>query len=142
MKPKPKLLLGLASIMLFAACTQNEYGSPEHIKDITSRIDDARLIDADKFAGDWLSYGRNYAEDRYSTLEQINKDNIKDLGLAWSLIIGTDRGVETTPLVADGIMYLTGSWSKVFAINATTGKLIWTYDPEVPGHFGQRACCD
>ena len=142
MKPKPKRLLRLASILLFAGCTHHEQGSAEHIKDITSKIDDARLIDADKTPADWLSYGRNYAEDRYSTLEQVNKDNIKNLGLAWSLIIGTDKGVETTPLVVDGIMYLTGSWSKVFAVNATTGKLIWTYDPEVPGHFGQRACCD
>ena len=142
MKPKPKLLLCFASIMFFAACTQNERGSVEHIKDITSKIDDARLVNADETPGDWLSYGRNYAEDRYSTLEQINKANIKGLGLAWNLVIGTDRGVETTPLIADGIMYLTGSWSKVFAVNATTGKLIWDYDPEVPGHFGQRACCD
>lgn len=137
-----KLLFFLASTMLLTACTQTEHGSKEHIKEITSKIDDARLIDADKSPGDWLSYGRNYSEDRYSTLEQINKDNIKDLGLAWSLIIGTDRGVETTPLVVDGIMYLTGSWSKVWAISATTGKMIWTYDPEVPGYFGQRACCD
>ncbi len=142
MRPKPKLLLHVALILLVGACKENEHGSPEHIKDITSKIDDDRLINADKSPNDWLSYGRNYAEDRFSTLEQINKNNIKDLGLAWNLIIGTDRGVETTPLIADGIMYLTGSWSKVFAVNATSGKLIWTYDPEVPGHFGQRACCD
>jgi hypothetical protein len=94
MNSNPKVLLQFASIVLLEACFQNEHGSPEHIKTITSKIDDARLINADKFPNDWLSYGRNYAEDRYSALEQINKDNMKNLRLARSLIIGTDKGVE------------------------------------------------
>ena len=95
---------------------QDEQGSIEHIKKVTSAIDDSRLVNADKTPGDWLSYGRNYAEDRYSTLEQINKDNIKNLGLAWSLNIGaTLNGIETTPVVVDGMMYFTGPWSKVYA---------------------------
>src|SRR4051812_45164953 len=116
MKSTTNLLLSLTSIIFLAACNQAEQGAVEHIKKVTSAIDDNRLINADKTSGDWLSYGRNYAEDRYSTLEQINKNNIKNLGLAWSLNLGTDRGIETTPLVMDGIMYLTGTWSKVFAV--------------------------
>jgi quinohemoprotein ethanol dehydrogenase len=142
MKSKTKLLLSLTSIILLAGCKQGETGSIEHIKKATSAIDDNRLINADKTTGDWLSYGRNYAEDRYSSLEQINKNNIKNLGLAWSLILGTDKGIETTPLVVAGIMYLTGPWSKVFAVNGVTGQLIWSYDPKVPGYYGQKPCCD
>ena len=114
-----------------------------HIKRAASEFDNNRLINADETPGDWLSYGENYAEDRYSTLEQINKENIKNLGLAWSLTIGTTlNGIETTPVVVDGIMYFTGPWSKVYAANAVTGQMIWTYDPKVPGHYGQKPCCD
>jgi quinohemoprotein ethanol dehydrogenase len=143
MKTKTKLLLPFTSILLIAGCKQAERGSPEHLKMVTSAIDDNRLINADNTPGDWLSYGRNYAEDRYSTLEQINKGNIKNLGLAWSLTISTTlNGIETTPIVVDGIMYFTGPWSKVYAANAVTGQMLWTYDPQVPGYYGQKLCCD
>jgi quinohemoprotein ethanol dehydrogenase len=142
MKAKITLLLPFTSIILFMGCKQAERGFIEHVKKITSAVDDNRLINADKTPGDWLSYGKNYAEDRYSTLEQIKKSNIKNLVLAWSLILGTDKGIETTPLIVDGIMYLTGPWSKVFAVNAVTGQLMWSYDPQVPGYYGQKPCCD
>src|SRR5687768_1446815 len=133
MKTKTKLLFFCISIILLAGCKQIEQGSVEHIKKVTAAIDDYRLINADDTPGDWLSYGRNYAEDRYSILEKINKDNIKNLGLAWSLSIGTTlNGIETTPVVVDGIMFFTGPWSKVYAVNAVTGQMIWTYDPKVP----------
>lgn len=132
----------LPILIILNSCQQDPHGSAEHIKKVTNAVDDDKLVNADKTPGDWLSYGRNYAEDRYSGLTQINKDNIKNLGLAWSFVLGTDRGVEATPIVVDGIMYVTGPWSVVFAINAVTGKLIWKYDPEVPGRFGIKPCCD
>ena len=75
-------------------------------------------------------------------MQQINPSNIDSLGLAWSLVLGSRRGVEATPLVVDGIMFLTGSWSIVYAVDSRTGTLIWTYDPQVPGKFGEKACCD
>ena len=136
------LIVFIAAIPI--SCKQkDEPGSEQHIKKVTALVDDKRLISADSSPGDWLSYGRNYAEDRYSKLEQISKGNIKNLGLAWSLSIGTKvNGIETTPVVVDGIMYFTGPWSKVYAVNAVTGQMIWTYDPEVPGQFGERPCCD
>jgi quinohemoprotein ethanol dehydrogenase len=81
-------------------------------------------------------------EDRYSTLSQITKENVNQLGLSWNLNLGSTRGFEATPLVADGVMYLSGSWSRVYAINARTGKLRWQYDPKVPGYYGEKACCD
>lgn len=137
------LMLMVVSFYCLTGCQQAERGFSFHIKEVTNAVDDKRLINADKTPEDWLSYGRNYAEDRYSSLEQINKDNIKNLGLAWSLNIGTTvNGIETTPVVVDGIMYLTGPWSKVYAVNAVTGQMIWTYDPQVPGRYGQKPCCD
>ena len=130
-------------ILLIYSCTENpEPGTEKFIKKVTADINDKALLDADEDTANWLSYGRNYSEDRYSPLVQINKDNVSRLGLAWDIDLGFKRGFEATPIVVDGIMYVTGAWSKVFAIDARTGKLIWTYDPKVPGRYGMKACCD
>jgi quinohemoprotein ethanol dehydrogenase len=80
------------------------------------------LTNADNSPENWVTYGKNYAEDRFSSLTQINKETIGRLGLSWSLNLGTTRGIEATPLVMDGIMFLTGPWSKVFAVDARTEK--------------------
>ena len=137
----PIIILGLASISL--QCSKKpDHGSEEHIKQATSIIDDAYLANADNTPENWVTYGKNYAEDRFSALTQINKDNVGKLGLAWALNLETTRGIEATPLVVDGIMFLSGPWSKVFAVDALTGKMIWTYDPEVPPKVGEKLCCD
>lgn len=117
------------------------YGSPGHIKNITSEIDEKRLVNIEIIENDWLTYGGNYQEDRYSSLNQINKSTIDSLGLVWSINLGTTRGLESTPLVVDGIMYLTGTWSKVYAIDVRKGEIIWTFDPEVPKEYGEKGCC-
>lgn len=114
----------------------------EHIRAVTEAVDDQRLLSANDTPGDWLLHGRNYQEDRFSPLDQIDKNNINELGLAWSINLGTTRGIEATPLVVDGIMFLTGPWSVVYAIDVRKGKIIWIHDPEVPREFGEKACCD
>jgi len=130
-------------VLLFYSCTeQPKPGTKEFIKKATERINDKTLVEADRDSANWLSYGRNYSEDRYSPLVQINKDNVSRLGLAWDIDLGFRRGFEATPIVVDGIMYVSGAWSKVYAIDTRSGKLIWTYDPKVPGRFGMKACCD
>ncbi len=91
---------------------------------------------------EWLSYGGDYSEQRFSPLDQINADSISDLGLAWYADMDTARGQEATPLIIDGSLYVTTAWSKVKAYNAATGELLWEYDPEVPGETGAKACCD
>ena len=108
----------------------------------TKSIDGARIINADSEPGNWLAHGRNYAEDRYSPLTDINADTVKDLGLAWFWNTGTTRGLEATPIVADGVMFSTGSWSVVWAHDAKTGELLWEHDPQVPREWGVYACCD
>lgn len=105
-------------------------------------IDDAALRNADARTGDWITHGRNYGETRFSPLNQINAGNIKQLGLAWSFDTETTRGLEATPIVVGGVLYTTGSWSIVFAVDARTGKQLWKWDPQVPRTFGQKACCD
>ncbi|GAB4399626.1 MAG: hypothetical protein OHK0053_20160 [Microscillaceae bacterium] len=121
---------------------QLKKGSPEHIQAVTLAIDDARLLKAEASPGDWLSYGLNYSENRFSPLKAVNTENVKDLGLAWQYELKSVRGVEATPIVVDGIMYTTGPWSVVYALDIRTGKLIWEYDPKVPREYAEKGCCD
>jgi quinohemoprotein ethanol dehydrogenase len=104
--------------------------------------DDAALRDAAGSTDDWLSHGRGYAEQRFSPLAEIHDGNVQSLGLAWSFDTDTTRGLEATPLVHDGILYTTGAWSVVFAIDARSGRELWRFDPQVPRETGAKACCD
>lgn len=138
-----KLLFLFSLVFLFCSCQKEKpKGSEAHIESITDAITDDKLINAQEAPGDWMSYGLNYQEDRFSPLNQINKDNINQLSLAWSTDLGTNRGIEATPLVVDGIMFLSGPWSVVYAIDTRTGKMIWTYDPQVPKQTALKTCCD
>ncbi|HVZ69725.1 MAG TPA: PQQ-dependent dehydrogenase, methanol/ethanol family [Rhizomicrobium sp.] len=105
-------------------------------------VDGAAIVNADARPGDWLSHGRNYFEQRFSPLTKINTANVKNLGVAWEFRTYTVRGLEATPIVSNGVMFVTGSWSKVWALDAKTGREMWTYDPKVPGSWGRYACCD
>jgi quinohemoprotein ethanol dehydrogenase len=117
-------------------------GSPEHIKAVTSRID-GRAIQANaRSTRDWPSYGLDYAETRFSRLNEIKSGNVKDLGLVWSYDLESTRGVEATPVVVDGVMYVTASWSIVHAIDVRSGKRLWVYDPQVDRAIGYKGCCD
>jgi PQQ-dependent dehydrogenase (methanol/ethanol family) len=93
-------------------------------------------------AADWVNYGRTNEEQRFSPLNQINEHNVSKLGLVWSREFGTTRGLEATPLVANGVIYTTGEWSAVYAIDAKNGQLLWTYDPKVPRARARNICCD
>jgi quinohemoprotein ethanol dehydrogenase len=101
-----------------------------------------RIINADAEPGNWLAHGRTYDEQRFSPLDRVNDSNVGGLGLAWYFDIDTNRAMEATPLVADGVMYVTSPWSIVHAFDAATGRLIWRFDPETPRSWGVYACCD
>jgi quinohemoprotein ethanol dehydrogenase len=105
-------------------------------------VDGARIIAADDEPGNWMTHGRTYSEQRFSPLDSINADNAAQLGLAWYFDLDTDRGQEATPIVVDGVMYVSTAWSKVKALDAATGRQIWAYDPKVPGQTAVVACCD
>jgi alcohol dehydrogenase (cytochrome c)/quinohemoprotein ethanol dehydrogenase len=107
-----------------------------------ARVDGARIINADSEPGNWLTHGRTYSEQRFSPLTQINDSNADQLGLAWSFDLDTRRGQEATPIVVDGVLYVSTAWSKVKALDAKTGTLVWEYDPRVPGEWAVKACCD
>ena len=91
---------------------------------------------------EWRRHGMNEAETRFSTLADINDANVSKLGLAWYFDYPTARGMEATPLVVDGVIYTSGSWSMVYANDAVTGELLWFYDPQVPRNWAVHGCCD
>jgi len=105
-------------------------------------VDEARLRNAESEPGQWMMDGRNYMAQRYSTLKSINESNVHQLGLAWYAELDTLRGVEGTPLFIDGVLYNTSAWNITSAYNARTGRLLWTYDPQVPRQWGRYACCE
>jgi len=91
---------------------------------------------------DWAVHGGTNDEQRFSTLDQINDGNVGRLGLAWYQDIGLARGLEATPIVSKGVLYLSTAWSMVRAFDARTGKPLWSYDPQVPRDTLVKACCD
>jgi len=101
-----------------------------------------RLIAADTEPGQWMSHGRTYSEQRFSPLDQITTTNVGRLGLAWFADMDSRRGQESTPVVVDGVLYVSTAWSRVKAYDAAAGTLLWAYDPEVPGEWAVNACCD
>jgi quinohemoprotein ethanol dehydrogenase len=105
-------------------------------------VDSERIVKADANPGEWLTHGRTYDEQRFSPLTQITDKNVSELGLAWYADLPTRRGIETTPLMANGKLYVTGSWSHVYTYNAKSGELLWHYDPKVPKDYSIHACCD
>jgi quinohemoprotein ethanol dehydrogenase len=109
---------------------------------VAAPVDDQRIKAAGKDNADWLTHGRTYDEQRFSPLAKIDQSNVKDLKLAWYFDLDTKRGQEATPLVVDGTMYVTSAWSKVFALDARTGKEKWRFDPQVAGDKAIDACCD
>ncbi len=117
-------------------------GSSEHIKAVTQKVNGAFIRANAAKTNDWPSHGLDYAETRFSRLNQIDTANVKELGLVWSYNLESKRGVESTPLVVDGIMYVTASWSVVHAVDVRTGKRLWTFDPQVSKEAGYKGCCD
>ena len=110
-------------------------------------IDLNRLQRADREPGQWLTIGRTWKADRFSPLARITADNAAQLGFAWEYQARSHRGrvehgQEATPVVVDGVLYVSGPWGSVFAVDAKTGAERWRYDPEVDGSYNRRACCD
>ncbi|MGB5269497.1 MAG: PQQ-dependent dehydrogenase, methanol/ethanol family, partial [Eudoraea sp.] len=105
-------------------------------------VDTQRILAARDNPEEWLTYGGTYEEERHSLLTQVNRDTVKDLGVAWTYELSTARGVEATPIVVDGVMYVTSAWSVVHALDARTGTEKWVYDPAVDRAVGVKACCD
>ena len=127
-----RLILGLTAALALAACSGGGKGG----------VDDAAMAQAEKDGVNWLSYGRTHDEQRFSPLTQVNDTNVTQLGLSWFADLDSQRGQEATPIVVDGTLYVSTAWSMVKAYDATNGKPLWAYDPQVPRETLVKACCD
>lgn len=144
MREKLKLralaLVGFAMIVLCATGCVPKADVEKKIK-IKSATRDV-MIEANKQTDHWFTTGGQFGETHYSTLRQIDKENVKDLGFAWDYDLYTRRGIEATPIIVDGIVYASGTWGKVYAVDGKTGEEIWAFEPEVDGQIAKDACCD
>jgi quinohemoprotein ethanol dehydrogenase len=96
---------------------------------VLAEVDNASL--ADELHGtDWAEYGRTFSEQRFSPLEQINRQTVPKLGLAWSLEL-PEWNVSSAPVEVDGVIYIAVGFSVVYAVDATSGKILWSYDPQI-----------
>lgn len=109
----------------------------------TAAIDTAAIVANKKTTDNWLSYGLDYSNTRFSHLQKINTDNIDQLGLVWTFDLDVaHHGQEATPLVVDGVMYVPTTWNVLYALDAATGKQIWSFDPHVSHKLMYKGCCD
>jgi len=120
-------VLGLPLVLLLGAAAQAQQGA-DPIRNIAP-VTDEMLRNPP--ASDWLMWRRTYDAWGYSPLEQINKNNVKDLQVAWTWSM-TNGATETTPIVHDGVLYLFNYANRIQALNGATGELIWEYKRDLP----------
>jgi len=127
-----RAILAAASILAIAASTP---ASAEGVS-----IDD--ILNDQKTGGDIVTNGQDIRGQRFSPLDKINTSNVANLAPAWVFSFGGEkqRGQEAQPIVSDGIIYVTGSYSRMWAIDAKTGEEVWQYDARLPE--GILPCCD
>ena len=108
----------------------------------TAILDDGRIKRAlTEEPGEWLTYGQTFEEQRFSKLTQIDRDTVSGLGLAWFKPLGGRHRIQNTPLVIDGVMYVSDPWNVTYALDATSGDEIWVFDPQTRREFVRYACC-
>ena len=109
-----------------------------HAKPVTSED----LVKAQENAGEWLTYGRDYRNWRYSPLKEITPDNAAKLSPVWAMSTGGKfGGLESTPLFRDGVLYFSADYARVFAVDAKSGNIVWRYEPEYEQGFDAMLCC-
>ncbi len=105
-------------------------------------VTDADILNDQATTEDVVSYGLGPKAQRYSPLKKLNRDNVTQLRPVWAFSLGGEkqRGQESQPLVKDGVMYITGSYSRLYAIDTVTGEELWQYDARLPDNI--MPCCD
>ena len=115
---------------LLAAATLSIAAAP------AGEVDAERLNRAHEDTANWLTYYGSYRSWRYSPLDQIDRSNVESLRPVWAFESGiTDGGMQSAPIVVDGVMYVATAWNQVFALNAATGELLWRYAYAKPDQF-------
>src|SRR5262245_58553092 len=120
---KLSMLAATAALLVLSGCTKGGAAQP---------------TDGVGTEADWSAVGGGADEASYSRLGQVNTNNAGDLGLAWSLDLPGEVTLEATPLAVNGVIYFSGSYATVYAVDGATGKQLWKYDPETWKHNPQR----
>ena len=120
------LTLAIVAIGVAIVLRSSADGTPK-----AGDVNDARIMADAATGNNWLVNGRTNDSKHFSPLKQINDRNVGNLGLAWYLDYDGLMGVVSEPIVVDGVIYISAPLSKVYAVEATTGKLLWKYDPKI-----------
>src|SRR5690606_21170359 len=137
---RSRLVPALLVTAVLAACSKSP--PPTATVEPTGRVDAARLANLDAEPGQWLTTGRDGGKTHYSPLETIDRSNVARVGFAWEYRTGTNRGMQATPIVVDGVMYTSGVAGRVYALNAATGERIWEFAPPLELRNARGSCCD
>ncbi|MDZ7819195.1 MAG: methanol/ethanol family PQQ-dependent dehydrogenase [Aliarcobacter sp.] len=140
---KKKLLTSAAAVTLCALISAQANSNTTKVTEPSfNPVTYTEILNDAKSTNDVLTYGLGQQGQRYSTLEQINKKTIKDLVPVWNFSFGGEkqRGQESQPIIKDGVMYVSASYSRVFAIDIATGEEMWQYDAKLPDAI--LPCCD
>ncbi len=121
----------VAVLLLISACHKGP-----------AAIDRGRLLAASKHPQQWLTTGGDFGKTHYSGLAAIDAASVSRLGYAWGFDTDTDRGLEATPIVVDGVMYTSGVAGRAYGLDARSGKLIWRFEPKVDPRVHRATCCD
>ena len=139
--------VGLLAVAVAAAAMM---GTPVLAAD--GGVTPERLLNVDKEPGNWLHHHKDFSAHRFSTLKDINRDNVKDLKVAWTMHLGgvegggiwSHGGLEGTPIAENGFLYVTDGWGSVYKIDAHGGRgtLVWKMDPKTDHDWaGAVSCC-
>ena len=127
------VVLGLLSPLRAEETSDRENGAP------LEPVSHERLLSGTAEPADWLMYGGSYDNSRFSPLGDINRDNVGSLSLAWVFQTGVPYQFQASPIVADGILYVTAAYNHLYALDAATGDPVWKYDHPLPRDL--RICC-
>lgn len=139
------LLMGLAvnmSVWGSPSPPDSAAVAPAAARQSFGRVDADRLAHASEQPGEWFTGGGDGSQAYFSRLNRINAGNARQLGFAWDYALHTNRGLEATPIVVDGTLFTSGIGGRVYALDAATGRELWTYDPAVDAQWARSTCCD
>jgi quinohemoprotein ethanol dehydrogenase len=137
-----RVLVAVLAGALASFCPRHASAADVGRSDSYAAVDTQRLRHADEEPGQWMTGGRDFRAAFYSPLKQINVSNVGRLGFAWEFKTGTFRGLEATPLMVDGVMYASGNWGVVYALDAKSGQELWRFDPQNDGQVGRNGSTD
>ncbi|NNF40899.1 MAG: PQQ-dependent dehydrogenase, methanol/ethanol family [Woeseiaceae bacterium] len=126
--PPQRHLLSLAALLLALASA---------VSHSAGNVSEERVLAEAGKGNNWFVKGGNFRGEHFSPLTDINDKSVTDLGLAWASNLPVPDGISATPIVVDGVIYLSGAYSLVFAIDAKTGDTLWQYDPDVRSRLAQ-----